>query len=100
MKWWPAIVLVLSALNLVADASARAQRPWLAIAVNVVCSIAWAVLLGRPGASLSRMVSVYGVATYVLSVLAGVLLFGEALSWTNRAGIVLGLAAVVLLGLS
>lgn len=99
MKYWIAIVLALSALNLVADVSARAQRPWSAIAVNLVCGVAWAFLLSRPGASLSRMVSVYGVATYIVSVLAGVLLFGEALSWTSRVGLVAGLIAVVLLGI-
>lgn len=99
MRYWPALVLVLSSLNLIADASARSHRLWTAIAVNLVCSVAWAVLLGRPGASLSRMVSVYGIATYVLSVLVGVVVFGEALSVTSRIGVALGMAAVALLAL-
>lgn len=99
MRYWPVFVAVLSALNLVADVSARASRPWIAIGVNLVCGIAWAVLLGQRGASLSRMVSIYGVLTYVFSVAAGVWFFGEHLSPANRAGVALGLIAVVLIGL-
>jgi len=99
MRFWPIIVFVLSALNLVADAAARSSRIWLAIGTNLVCGIAWTLLLSQRGASLSRMVSVYGVLTYLFSVAAGVWFFNEHLSIANRAGVALGLIAVALLGL-
>lgn len=99
MRYWPAIVAVLSALNLVADVSARASRPWIATTVYAFCGVAWAFLLGRPGASLVRMVVAYSVLTYVGGVAAGVWLFNEQLTWAHRAGVAIGLVAVVLLGL-
>lgn len=98
LRYWPILVTILSALNLVADASARSSRFWTAIGVNLLCGVAWAWLLGRQGASLSKMVSVYGVLTYIFSVVAGVWFFNEHLSMANRVGIGLGLVAVVLLG--
>lgn len=99
MRYWPLIVLFLSALNLVADVAARAARPWIAIVVYALCGVAWAFLLGRPGASLVRMVVAYSVLTYIGGVSAGVWMFGEQLTWAHRIGAVLGLVAVLLLGL-
>jgi drug/metabolite transporter (DMT)-like permease len=98
MSYWPAIVAVLVALNMVADVSARASRPWVAIVVYTICGVAWAILLGRPGASLVKMVAVYGVLTYVLGAIAGVCLFGERLVPANWIGLALGLVALLLIG--
>lgn len=98
MTYWPAIVVVLVLLNMVADVSARASRPWIAIVVYALCGIAWAVLLGRPGASLVKMVAVYGVLTYILGAVAGLWLFHEQLSIANWIGMGLGLVALILMG--
>lgn len=98
MTYWQVVVVVLSLLNLVADVAARAHRPWASVATNVVCGVCWAVLLGQRGASLSRMVTIYGLLTYIFSAAAGFWLFSEDLSMTNRAGIVLGLVALALIG--
>src|SRR5262245_8153931 len=97
MNYWPVIVAFLVALNMVADVSARASRPWVAIVVYAICGVAWAVLLGRPGASLVKMVAVYGVLTYVLGAIAGVWFFGERLVAVNWIGLVLGLVALLLI---
>lgn len=98
MNYWPAIVAALVVLNMVADVAARASQPWIAIVVYALCGVAWAVLLGRPGASLVRMVAVYGVLTYVFGAAAGAWFFNERLSPSNWAGLALGLVALLLIG--
>lgn len=93
---WLLIVVVLVIFNMIADVSARAARPWIAISVYGLCGIGWAVLLGRPGVSLTKMVAVYGVLTYVLGAVAGVCIFNEHVSAAGWAGVALGLVGLLL----
>lgn len=95
MEYWPAFVVVLSVLGLGADVAARASRPWIALAAYAVAGVAWTVLLGQRGASLSRMVTIYGIVSYVLGAIAGLWFFGERLTLVNWMGIGLGLLALV-----
>jgi len=96
MRYWPAYVVVLVLFNMIADVSARASRPWVAFFVYGICGAAWAVLLGQRGASLTKMVAVYGVLTYVLGALAGAWFFGERLSPLSWFGVALGLVGLAL----
>lgn len=93
---WLLVVVVLVIFNMIADVSARSSRPWIAISVYGLCGIGWAVLLGRPGASLTKMVAVYGVLTYVLGAVAGTWLFQERVSAYGWAGVALGLVGLLL----
>lgn len=95
-RWWPVLVIALSFGNILGDTSARSGHPWRAFALYIV-SFVWIPLLGQPWASLTRMVSVYGIATYVGAALVGAFWLREPVSTLQWFGVALGLVAVLLL---
>lgn len=95
-RWWPLLVVALSAGNMLGDALARSGRPWWSFAFYTT-SFAWIWLLGQHWASLTRMVTVYGITTYVGAVLVGRFWFREPISSLQWVGVAFGLVAVCIL---
>lgn len=97
-RWWPLLVVALSAGNMLGDALARARHPWWSFAFYTT-SFTWIWLLGQHWASLTRMVTVYGITTYVGAVFVGGFWFREPISDLQWVGLVFGFAAVCILSL-
>lgn len=98
-RWWPLLVVALSASNIVGDAMARARHPWWSFAFYAF-SFLWIWLLGQPWASLTKMVSIYGIATYVGAVFVGYFWFREPISGLEWVGLAFGFIAVSILSLN
>ncbi len=67
----------------------------LGFVVYMIGGIFWALSL-RHG-YLSKAITIFTVLNLIIIVLVGVIFFKEDLSWTNRAGVLFGIIAVVLM---
>jgi multidrug transporter EmrE-like cation transporter len=103
MRWqlWLALLVV---FELAADVFAKEYsltrarlHAVLAIALYVACNSCWLVALCR-GSGLARGAILFSVSSAVLAVVLGVLVYRESLTPANSAGLLLGLAALALLG--
>jgi multidrug transporter EmrE-like cation transporter len=68
-----------------------------ALALYVACNSCWLAALCR-GSGLARGAILFSVASAVLAVALGVLVYRESLTTANSAGLLLGVVALVLLG--
>jgi len=68
-----------------------------ALALYIVCNSCWLFALCR-GSGLARGAILFSVASAILAVILGVLVYHESLTPATSAGLLLGLVALVLLG--
>ena len=67
-----------------------------AIISTALASLTWSFAM-KKGADLSSITPIMSVALIISVVLTGFLAYGEPITWTKMAGVVLGVVAIILI---
>lgn len=101
-KWLiPLILLVVleACADIVAKYFSITNKIWVAIgalSVYAIANIFWLISL-KNGAELATGAVIFSIASEVLAILIGVLIYHETISLTQGIGLILGLISLVLL---
>jgi multidrug transporter EmrE-like cation transporter len=104
MRWIiPLVFLIVfeSIADIFATKRSQNQIIWFAIfaiAFYIICNIFWLLAL-KNWSWLWRGAIIFSVASAILAVIIGILLFKESFSTINIAGILLGITAIILLNI-
>ena len=101
-KWFLLLIIFAVGFEVVADIlfkywsiNARQSLLILGVVLYSIGTVVWAFSLKYE--YLSKAITVFTLLNLIIIVLAGVLVFKENLSLTNKIGIVLGLVSVILI---
>ena len=104
MSYWIVPLAILIAFEFIADVFAKqyslepTKLYWAAISLlgYMLANTAWLIAI-RNGSGLGRGAVIFSVASAILAVGIGFLMYHETISRTQSAGVVLGIVALVLI---